>query len=544
MRALIRGGARAAVVAATGVLLLAGLAAMAARNLGATGMWWDEAAQFWVSQGLSNYSPPFAPRQGVRDVVRRNRFENLDPGGFSLLLHAWTAAGRGLERLRALPLAFFLLGAAALGALGWRLTRSGPFALAAAAVPALFPAALYFAFEIRAYGMEMAGVTVGALALAAALERPTPACSVALGLACAVFMSSRYSYALFVAAMLAAFTCAVVRRDEDPGAKARRLAGALLPVLVAAALAWWITLRHQLWPEMRGGALGVRAPAYTLGALPGGPGDTAALLARNLFSPAALPLTACVVFVALVRRRAYSALALAPAPAAALRRPRAVFAALHATVLGTLALSAAAALVGAYPWDIASRWSAYLVMVSALAAVVVAAEAVVLARAALPERAGRAGIALALAVTLAAGARAATYRYAVDGLHRADLAGQLAALPLAAAPDRSVFVAFYESPVLRYLYEHGPLAGRGEYPGAFLFEPPAAWRAHAPLDLAGVSYVIWPAPLAEVSARCPGTALRPIGPGGASPFAVVRHEPAQAGAPPRESAGAAQAPGR
>jgi hypothetical protein len=519
--------ARAVARAAGVALLLAAGAALAAHNLGDVSMWWDEAAQFWVSQGLSNYSSPFTPRSGLVDVARRNCWENLDPGGFSLLLHVWTVAGRGLEWLRALPFAFFLVGAAALGVLGWRLTGSAAFALAAAALPALFSVALHFAFEIRAYSMEMAGIAAGALALAAALERPSTQRSAALGLVLAGFLSSRYSYALFSVAALTGFA-AGLRGRAGARERASHLAAVLLPVLLAAGLGWWVTLRHQVWPEMRGGVAGVQAPVYTLHAVLGRSGHDAALVRRNLLSPAALPLTACILFVMLVRPRAYAAVDGLRTPVERMQM-RSLFTALYVSILGTLALSAVASLLGAYPWDIASRWSAYLVMVSALAVVVVAAECVALVRAASPGRAGagtlarRLGVALALLATVAGATRAATYRYDAPRGRRSIVAAQVAALPLSAAPAHGVLVGFYEAPVLRYLYEYGPLVGRAEYPRVYRFESGPEWARRTWTDLPGegIAFVISGQAPADARARFLGGTLRALGPDGDPPYAVV-----------------------
>jgi hypothetical protein len=194
------GAVRVLVYSLVSALLFSSLIVLARNNLKYTGMWWDEAAQFWISQGLSNYAQPFESPRSVGDVIRANRLENLDPGGYALLLHFWTKCNRGLEWLRSLPFAFLALGMVGLGLLGWRLSRSIGFALAACAVPLLYPAAVYFGFEIRAYSMEMAGVAVGALVLVHGLERPSFRRLSLLGLVCAVFLTSRYSYIVFIAA--------------------------------------------------------------------------------------------------------------------------------------------------------------------------------------------------------------------------------------------------------------------------------------------------------------------------------------------------------
>lgn len=221
---------------------------LAVDNLGYDDMWWDESAQFWVSQGLSGDAAPFTPSRNLREVVCMNTFENLDPGGFSILLHLWTRLGTGLVHLRSLPLAFFFVGMAALGCLGWRLTRSPLFAVAAAALPCLYPAARYFGLEIRAYSMEMAGVALAALALVLVRERPSTGRAALLGIVCAAFLSSRYSFVFVVAALAVAFCfgCVLSAQPavEEPAAcgeaAAERLRGRSRPAPPA-------------WPRSRGG---------------------------------------------------------------------------------------------------------------------------------------------------------------------------------------------------------------------------------------------------------------------------------------------------
>jgi len=496
---------------ALGVLLVAGVAVMAARNLGYTGMWWDESASFWNSQGLGRYAEPFAQRRGWRDVVRMNRAENLDPGGHTLLLHLWTRAGTGLAWLRAFSLLFLVAGCAALGALGWHLTRAAPFALAATGVPLLYPAARYFAFEIRAYGMEMAGVAVVALLVARAAERPADWRLALLGLAGAGFLSSRYSFALVLAAAALALAWTWLTRRDAPRAVARRLAVAALPVAAAGAAIVWVTLRVQMWHEMRQGPLGLAAPVYTRAAVLDDSPDPIGLLAANLLAPAALPITLALVAALAGLRRAAQ-------PAAALN-------ALYAMVLSVQGVSAGVSLLGWYPWDLRSRWSAYLVMVSAVAAVTLAADVVREARARLGRRpagttAARTVGAIstataALAVALAAAA-AAGHRQDAEALRRTDLARQIELLPALAPGPGAVLVTFYEVPVLRYLYEHGPFHGRPEYPLAFRWETEHEHWQRRPIDAAreGIRYVVTAWPAQALEARLPGTVLATVGPPG------------------------------
>ena len=522
-------GAQTTVVVVTSALLLTGVAGLAIHNLGYAGMWWDEAAQFWISQGLSNYSPPFAEAQGVRDVVRMNRLENLDPGGFSVLLHAWTAFGRGLAWLRSLPFAFFVLAVAAVGLLGWRLTRSALFALAAAAMPMLYPAVLYFALEVRAYSMEMAGLALGVLALVLAREKPSVARALLLGLTCAVFLSSRYSFALVTLAIAGAYWQGCARRAPRPVAT-RRLLALLLPALAAALGVWWVTLSHQLLPGMTSGPLGIASPEYTRAAVLGRGGHELGLLRRNVLSPEALPITACVLAALLVRRRAYARLKGGLNDDVELERSRGAYTMLYTFIVGLQVISAVASALGMYPWDITTRWSAYLVMLSAVAAIVLAAETRSLALASLrrrqeprslERRARLLGGGLAVLLVGAASAHPLLHRQSVEGPHRTNVASQLDRLPRA-LPPHSVFVAFYEVPMVRYLFEYGPYAGRPEYPATFRLETPAEWRAKAPIAARseGIAFIVSALPIVEAQARFPGVTLRPFGPAGTRLLAV------------------------
>jgi uncharacterized membrane protein YiaA len=519
----------AALVCLTAGLLLAAFFLLAIHNLDYPGMWWDEATQFWVSQGISRYSPSFCRSGGVRDVVRMNCLENLDPGGFSILLHAWTKCGCGLVWLRTLPLVFFIVGALALGLLGWRLTRSVLFALGACAVPSLYPAALYFGLEIRAYSMEMAGVTVGALALAYAQERPRPARAFLLGLTCAAFLTSRYSF-IFVALVLGAALVSLCARDAHRRSAASCVVAFLVPVGLIAVPVWWVTLRYQLWNEMRGGPLGITSPGYTRTAILGHGVNALELIGRNLFTPAALPITACIFAAVFVRRRVYARLARdSHDPELGDLRSRCTM--LTALIVGVQAASIMASALGLYPWDIASRWSAYLVMLSALAMVVLAAEASSLVRAWLPAGPDAGfllrhrkllGAGVAALVVIAGSRRAMVHRQTVEALHRTNVALQLDRLPWASLHEHKVFVAYYEVPMVRYLYEYGPYRGRSEYPRVFRFETGPEWQSKAPIAVRAesIAFFVSAVPLAEAQARFPGATLRPFGPPGSRLLAV------------------------
>jgi hypothetical protein len=515
-----------------GAILLSSLMLFARNNLEYTGMWWDEAAQFWVSQGLSNYAQPFAAPRSVRDVIRMNNSENLDPGGFSLLLHFWTKAGKGLKWLRSLPFLFFLLGSASLGLLGWRLSRSVAFALTACVAPLLYPGAIYFGFEIRAYSMEMAGIAFGTLMLLHALENSSFARLSLLGMTCAGFLSSRYSYIFFIAALCCAWWYAPTQRQDDLRTRARQVLLVLLPVLAAGIAIVYVTLHHQLWPEMRGARLGIAAPIYTRAFVLGASADVISVLYRNFLSLPALPITAALIAFLFLRRPLYTSLA-RHGVGTELDRVRDRFEALYVLILAIQAISIIVSLLGYYPWDISSRWSAYLLMVSVLSAIILSGEITVVVRhlislrtdkGVIERRAIQVGVLILLLIVAFGFHRSVLYRQAVQSRYRANVALQLSELPLASPGDRSVFVAFYEIPVLRYLYEYGPYAGREEYPRLFRFETDKEWRNRLPIDAdrEGIEFIVSDLPLDEVSARFPGHTLRRTRSEGSRLIAVSR----------------------
>ena len=71
-------------------------------------LWYDEAGQFYISKGLHHNSKPFTSYLGVANVIYNNRYFNLDPGGFSVLLNYWSMGSNHYAYLRLLPLLFFL----------------------------------------------------------------------------------------------------------------------------------------------------------------------------------------------------------------------------------------------------------------------------------------------------------------------------------------------------------------------------------------------------------------------------------------------------
>ncbi len=125
-------------------------------------LWYDEAGQFFISQGLNHYSSPYETRGDLLDVLYNNSHYNMDPGGFSFLLYLWTSLSCNVVFLRLLPYIFYLLSA-------YIVYKISAYYLVRKELPILFTALWFIlpvishqAVEVRAYTMEMLG-TLGAV---------------------------------------------------------------------------------------------------------------------------------------------------------------------------------------------------------------------------------------------------------------------------------------------------------------------------------------------------------------------------------------------
>ena len=165
---------------------------------------WDEAGQFWMSQGAGYGTAWNAPDQGLAAGLDYGRAGNiLDPIGFTSLLAGWVVLfGPEPPVLRALPFLFFLgtlVSSFYLGRALMRLPRSVALVLPLSVLTTYISS--QWATEIRNYSMEMMGMIVATIAIIRYLQRPTWPRIVGLVAVLALFsVGSRYSYALAAAA--------------------------------------------------------------------------------------------------------------------------------------------------------------------------------------------------------------------------------------------------------------------------------------------------------------------------------------------------------
>jgi hypothetical protein len=443
-------------------ILVAALAVFARANLPYGGFWYDEAVQFWISRGVDPFAAPGTPGGGVLAVMVENARWNLDPGGFTMLLSAWMGGGVDPAWLRLLPLGLLLVGLAAMARLAWVWHPSPAFGVLGAALPLASPLLLQHATEVRAYALEFAGVAVGCLFVQRARADAGPARLALTGLALAAFMSSRYSYSIFVAAACWALAPAVwlLGPGEDRRARCRRLLALGGPVLAGAACVALSLLTHRGRMTHQGGALiQYLAPATAAGK---SAGDLVRAVTANLLAPVTIPVTLGAVVALLPagwRRHAPAGLAAIGASP----ESRTVY----RLAAGALLLSAA--LWRWHPWDVGRKWSLFLHALSAVLALRILADmlAWLLPAPGPPGPAAPWARAGWRAVAALAVAGLGLHAAAARRVHPGDLSGALRYLERVPLEPGSVAVELQATPVVRYLCEHGPFAGRLPYPAAF-----------------------------------------------------------------------------
>ena len=125
-------------------------------NITNPNFWYDESGQFWIAKGLNHFSPKFSQNGDLYDVLLNNANFNLDPGGFSLILHYWTKISNSPLFLRLLPYCFFLISFVIVVFIvkEW-FPNSGVLVLFSGFILLTFSLIRNYAFELRPYSFEM-----------------------------------------------------------------------------------------------------------------------------------------------------------------------------------------------------------------------------------------------------------------------------------------------------------------------------------------------------------------------------------------------------
>lgn len=132
----------------------------AKQNLIRPNLWYDEAGQFWIALGLNHMSPSHSKSGDIYDVIENNKSFNLDPGGFSVLLHYWTKLSTNHIFLRILPYIFFILAALTTSRIAQIWQPNSILAPFSGLLLISSEVIRERVFEIRAYSMELFALTL------------------------------------------------------------------------------------------------------------------------------------------------------------------------------------------------------------------------------------------------------------------------------------------------------------------------------------------------------------------------------------------------
>ncbi|MCP1381212.1 hypothetical protein [Runella salmonicolor] len=215
------------------------------RNLFTPYLWYDEAGQFWIAKGLNHDSEPMTPEKGVLEVIENNKYYNLDPGGFGILLHYWTFISNHHVWLRMLPFFFFIGVVISFIYLSFVWTRNINVAILMGFIPILSPKLLYMAFEIRAYSMECLGTVIGIIALENLNTRITYRKLLLWSCVFSFFMTSRYSEILILYIVSIYVLYLITKSELTLAQKVLSILLYSLPLLVTLAYVYFFALVFQ-----------------------------------------------------------------------------------------------------------------------------------------------------------------------------------------------------------------------------------------------------------------------------------------------------------
>ena len=135
---------------------------------------------------------------GLKEVIDNNKYYNLDPGGFGILLHFWSYVSNHHVWLRLLPFLFFIGIVLSFVYLSFLWLKDLNVALLMGFIPIFTPIVLSMGFELRAYSMECMGTIISIVALERLKNKLTNKHLFLWGCVFSFFMTSRYSEILVI----------------------------------------------------------------------------------------------------------------------------------------------------------------------------------------------------------------------------------------------------------------------------------------------------------------------------------------------------------
>jgi hypothetical protein len=215
------------------------------QNLRAQNLWFDESVQFWVSKGLNSDSEPFSKMGSVFDVIENNKYYNMDPGGFSVLLHFWTKISNHYFWLRILPFIFFLGIAITFIYLAYFWIKQFSTALLVGLSPIFYPMILNMGFEIRAYSMEALGSLLCIVCILQLNNKINNKKIVFWSFVLSFFILSRYAILISVFIASIFVIIAIIKQKTNFKKQVISIIIFLLPIFICILLVYNLSLKYQ-----------------------------------------------------------------------------------------------------------------------------------------------------------------------------------------------------------------------------------------------------------------------------------------------------------
>lgn len=215
------------------------------QNLNSPNLWLDESGQFWMSKGLNHYSAPMQETKGIISVIQENQKYNLDPGGFTVILHYWSKISNSHIWLRTLPFLFFLGTIYIFYLIAYSWTRNRTFSLLMCIIPTISPIIIQYAFEVRAYSMEYLGTAAAVLFVEVIRRNVNYRQALFWGGLMAFLLTSRYSLAIPIGVSSFVYLIIILKSDFKMNKKLLLLISYAVPIMISAALIYFLTLKHQ-----------------------------------------------------------------------------------------------------------------------------------------------------------------------------------------------------------------------------------------------------------------------------------------------------------
>ena len=208
-------------------------------------LWYDESLQFFLSRGIDQFSELFTLPGDIVQVVDKNIKYNMDPGGFSILLHIWQKLSLNILWIRLLPAIFFLLFIFYFGKIFYQLFNNVKFSLYISLIPFFLPNLAPLIVLLRAYSMEALGVILSVSFLIKLQKNISIKNLLVYSMILSILISSRYSLLLLVFIQANFVIYEILMKKSKFKNKVYQLFAYSSPLFFSVTLIYIFTLNHQ-----------------------------------------------------------------------------------------------------------------------------------------------------------------------------------------------------------------------------------------------------------------------------------------------------------